>query len=139
MSEDSKNLENQNTDVATAAEVSNIDTSEMATTSASEKGPAEDVSNIKISSILSQRLKKRGLNWKTVLAFVLVGVICFAAGIGADRAFTRNRANKMFRNRPGIENRMPMGRFNGKQQNNKDKQKSDKQTPKDKSTTPSNQ
>jgi hypothetical protein len=56
---------------------------------------------------------------KKALPLVLVGIICFAAGIGADRAFIGKRVSNNLRNMPGINQSMPNKRFNGNQGNMK--------------------
>jgi hypothetical protein len=77
----------------------------------------EDISNVKIRTILNQRLKKWRPNFKKVIPLLLVGIICFMAGIGADRLFIGRRVNKAF-NRPGINQAMPRNGSNSKQFNN---------------------
>lgn len=82
---------------------------------------AQDISKIKIRTILKQRIKKCG--GKKIVAFILVAIISFAAGVGVDRVMTRHRMGKAFRNRPGINRQFPKERFNKKLPFNSNQQK----------------
>lgn len=84
----------------------------------------EDISKVKIRTILAQRLKKFRPSFKKALPLILVALISFAAGIGADRLITRHKVNKVIKQAPNIQrrfqdNRNSNGPFNNKQDNNK--------------------
>jgi hypothetical protein len=83
---------------------------------------SSDISEVKIRDILKQRFKKMNPGLKKALPLILVGIICFAAGIGADRAFIGRRISNNLRNRPVINQPMPNNRFNGNQGNMKNNQ-----------------
>jgi hypothetical protein len=87
-----------------------------------KENSSSDISKIKIRDILKQRFKKMNPGLKKALPLILVGIICFAAGIGADRAFIGRRISSNLRNRPVINQPMPNNRFNGKQGNMKNYQ-----------------
>jgi hypothetical protein len=87
-----------------------------------------DVSKVKIRTILKQRFKSMRPGLKKALPLILVGIICFAAGIGVDRAFIGRRVNKALKNRPGINQAMP------KNNNNKQGNMKNNQNTRDKST-----
>lgn len=48
----------------------------------------EDLSNVKIRTVLNHKLKKMSPVTKKIIPFVIVGILSFGLGIGADRAFT---------------------------------------------------
>ncbi len=81
-----------------------------------------DVSKVKIRDILKQRFKKMRPSLKKALPLILVGIICFAAGVGVDRAFIGRRFGGNLRNRPGFNQSMPNNRFNNRQGNMKNNQ-----------------
>jgi hypothetical protein len=83
---------------------------------------SSDISKVKIRDILKQRFKKMKPGLKKALPLILVGIICFAAGIGADRAFIGRRIGNNLRNRPVINQPMPNNRFNDNQGNMKNNQ-----------------
>lgn len=95
-----------------------------------------DVSNVKIRDILKHRSK----NWrpflKKALPLILVGIICFGAGLAADRFFVGRRLGMGFRNRPGFNQMMP-GR--GTNRNNKGIMKNNQNPNNQKQTDKSNQ
>lgn len=79
--------------------------------------PSCDISKVRIRDILKQRFKKMGPGLKKVLPLILVGVICFAAGMGVGRAFIGRRVTKDLRNRPGIKQYIPKNGNDGIQGN----------------------
>ncbi len=85
--------------------------------SSKTKSPSSDISKVKIRDILKQRFKKTKPGLKKALPIILVGIICFAAGIGVDRAFIGRRVSNNLRNRPGINQPMPNNDFKGNQGN----------------------
>jgi hypothetical protein len=87
-----------------------------------------DISKIKIRNIISQRLKNSSPIFKKVLPFLLVAIIFFAAGFGADRLFTRGRFSKALKNRPNIQRK-----FNNNQDNKQNYRQRDKSFKNDKS------
>lgn len=87
-----------------------------------KENPSSDISKVKIRDILKQRFKKMNPGLKKVLPIILVGIICFAAGIGVDRAFIGRRPINNLRNKPGINEPMFNNRFNNKQGNMKSNQ-----------------
>lgn len=78
----------------------------------------DDVSKVKIRTIIAHRFKNHKPTFKKVLPFVLVAIIFFAAGVGADKLFTRNRVNRAFKNRPNIQRRLPNNQNNNQNNNN---------------------
>jgi hypothetical protein len=87
-----------------------------------KESSSSDISKVKIRDILKQRFKKMNPGLKKAIPLILVGIICFAAGIGADRAFIGRRLSNNLRNRPVINQPMPNNRFNGSQGNMKNNQ-----------------
>jgi hypothetical protein len=79
----------------------------------------DDISNVKIRTILKQRFKKWRPGLRKAIPFILVGIICFAAGIGADRVLIHNRYAKGIVTRPGVYQSIPKDKFNYKQFNNR--------------------
>jgi hypothetical protein len=106
-----------------AADVADAPKIKVANEEPSKKeNPSSDISKVKIRDILKQRFKKMNPGLKKALPLILVGIICFAAGIGADRAFIGRRLSNNLRNRPVINQPMPNNRFNGNQGNMKNNQ-----------------
>jgi hypothetical protein len=68
---------------------------------------AEGCNNVGVRKILLLRLRK----YKPVLIktfpFLVVGFICFAAGVGISRNLTKHRADRVFSRRPSIQRNMP--------------------------------
>lgn len=82
---------------------------------------SSDISKVKIRSVLKQRFKNMRPGFKRAIPLILVGIICFAAGIGIDRAFIGRRISRSFKDRPGINQKLPnnpnMNKQNGKNNN----------------------
>lgn len=76
-----------------------------------------DVSKVKIVTILKERFKRNSPKFKKVLPYILVGLICFGAGMGLDRALLRNRASRILNNRGNINRMIPRNPSNGRQFN----------------------
>lgn len=76
-----------------------------------------DVSKVKISTILKERFKRNKPKFKKVLPYILVGLICFGAGMGLDRALLRNRASRIPNNRGNINRMIPGNPSNNRQFN----------------------
>lgn len=102
--EKTDNIENNK--AAVIAETSSITTDEKNT------NHHEDVSKVKIRTILRQRFKNSSPILKKVIPLVLVGIICFAAGLIAGRGIDRHRNERFLMNRNGMFRQMP-GNFNG--------------------------
>jgi hypothetical protein len=97
----------------------NIEAPIVETADTPKENPSSDISKVKISDILKQRFKKMKPGLRKALPIILVGIICFAAGIGADRAFIGRRVSNNLRNKPGINQSMQNKRFNDNQGNMK--------------------
>jgi hypothetical protein len=93
----------------------NIEAPVVETADTPKENPPSDISKVKIRDILKQRFKKMKPGLRKALPLILVGIICFAAGIGADRAFIGRRVSINLRNKPGINQSMQNKRFNGNQ------------------------
>lgn len=72
----------------------------------SNKG-VEGCNMIGIRKILLQKLKKYKPVLIKVFPFLVVGFICFAAGIGVSRNLAKHRFDRVFSGRPNIERNMP--------------------------------
>ncbi|MCM0647760.1 hypothetical protein NBE98_05135 [Clostridium swellfunianum] len=92
---------------------------------------SSDISKVKIVSVLKHRFKNMKPGFKKAIPLILVGIICFAAGIGVDRAFIGRRINRNFKDRPGINQKLPnnpnMNKQNGKNNDNSSSRGSQKQ------------
>jgi len=117
MNEEKNNIDQINNDIQTTPEIPN--TPPAVVPAKSEEVP--DLSKVKISAILKERTKKCGV--KKIIAFILVAIISFAAGVGVDRAFMNHRNDKGFKNRPGMNRQIPKDRFNNNQPNKSNPQK----------------
>lgn len=71
-----------------------------------------DMSNVKIRDVLKHRSKNWNPGLKMAIPIILVGIICFGAGLAVDRFFIGRRAMMGFRNRPGFNQMMPNKGFN---------------------------
>lgn len=71
-----------------------------------------DLSKVKIRHILRDRIKKGNLGFKKIIAFILVGAVCFGAGFFTGTASTRHKLGRNFYGKPGI-NRNMQGNFKG--------------------------
>lgn len=71
-----------------------------------------DLSKVKIRHVLREKIKKRNLNSKKIIAFILVGVICFGAGFFTGTASTIHKLGRNFYGKPGITRNMHRN-FNG--------------------------
>jgi hypothetical protein len=89
----------------------------------------EDVSKVKIRTILRQRFKKSSPIFKKVIPLVLVGIICFGVGLMAGKELDRHRNERVLMNRKGIYRQIPNGNFNKRQFNNKNNQQQNNKTP----------
>ncbi|MBL4936599.1 hypothetical protein JK636_12605 [Clostridium sp. YIM B02515] len=85
----------------------------------SDVSAENDVSTVKVRTILKQRFRKLRPSVKMAIPIILVGIICFVGGIMADRALMWNRAGKFLKGRPGISRQMKKDPFNNKQFKNK--------------------
>lgn len=103
--------ENINNDAIIPAEVPSASTTEKNNTK------QEDVSKVKIRTILKQRFKKYPI-LKKVIPLVLVGIICFGAGLITGRGIFRYRNERFLMNGKGFYRQMP-GNFNGGNFNNR--------------------
>lgn len=75
-----------------------------------------DVSKVKITHILAQRMKKCGA--KKIIAVILLAVICFGGGILTDRLALRHGAGRNFYGRPGMQRNMRGNSFGNRNGNN---------------------
>lgn len=73
----------------------------------------EDVSKIKIRTILKQRFKNSSPFFKRAIPLIIVGIICFGAGLVAGKEIDRHNSGRVMMNRKGIFRQMPNGNFNG--------------------------
>jgi hypothetical protein len=73
----------------------------------------EDVSKIKIRTILKQRFKNSSPFFKRAIPLIIVGIICFGAGLVAGKEIDRHNSGRVIMNRKGIFRQMPNGNFNG--------------------------
>jgi len=123
-----ENEANANTEVTNAVETSTANilaTPEAATNNA----VSQDLSKIKIRTILKERLKKGNL--KKTISIILICLICFAAGIGVDRLVMNHKDGKNFKGRPGFNQNFQNNRNVGKQfKGMKDKTPPNNVTPK---------
>lgn len=60
-----------------------------------------------VRKILLQRLKKYKPLLIKAFPFLVVGSICFAAGVGVSRNLTKHRFDRVFNGRPSIQRNMP--------------------------------
>jgi hypothetical protein len=128
--EESLDIDNENNtnDQQLITEIPAVDVADTSKIKVTNEEPlkkesySSDISKVKIRDILKQRFKKMNPGLKKALPLILVGIICFAAGIGADRAFIGRRLSNNLRNRPVINQPMPNNRFNGSQGNMKNNQ-----------------
>lgn len=79
----------------------------------------DDVSKVKIRTILKQRFKNLKPGLRLSIPIILVAIICFIGGMMTDRAIIWNKAGKAIKDRPGISRRMQKDPFNNKQFKNK--------------------
>lgn len=112
MSDERNNIDQMNNDLPAAPEASVTPPPAVP----DKVEGAQDISKVKIRTILRERIKKCGT--KKILAFILVAIFSFAAGAGVDRALVNQRKGRAFNNRAGISNQLPNNRFNQKMQNN---------------------
>jgi hypothetical protein len=89
--------------------------SETSSKSSTEKSfnKHEDVSKVKIRTILKQRLKKSNPILKKVISFIIVGIICFGAGLVAGKEINMHGNARVLINRNGMFKQMPNRSFNG--------------------------
>lgn len=73
----------------------------------------EDVSKVKIRTILKQRFKKSNPILKKVIPLIIVGIICFGAGLIAGKEIDRHSNRRVIINRNGMFRQMPNRNFNG--------------------------
>jgi len=96
---------------------------------ATNNAASQDLSKIKIRTILKERLKKGNL--KKTISIILICLIFFAAGIGVDRLVMNHRDGKNFKGRPGFNENFQNNRNGGKQfKGMKDKTPPNNGTPK---------
>ena len=112
MNDEKVNIDQINNDMQVTPEVPSIP---PAAVPARTETP-QDISKVKIRTILNQRIKKCG--FKRIISFVLIAILAFAAGVCTDRAFFNHRKGKDFKDRPGINRQTPKNKFNKKQPNN---------------------
>lgn len=85
--------------------------------------------NIAEKTTLKPKSNAWKIGLKKALPFVIVGIVCFMAGVGVDRILVGNRVKRNFNNRPGINRSMPNGFPNGRQNNdNQNMPKGDKKS-----------
>lgn len=77
--------------------------------------PETDISKVKITHILAQRMKKCGA--KKIIAVILLAVICFGGGILTDRLALRHGAGRNFYGRPGMQRNMRGNSFGNRNDN----------------------
>jgi hypothetical protein len=68
---------------------------------------AESCNNIGARKILLLRLRKYKPILIKAFPFLVVGFICFAAGVGISRNLTKHRADRVFSRSPSIQRNMP--------------------------------
>jgi|GEM_PF-3228016 len=73
----------------------------------------QDVSKVKIRTILKQRFKNSSPFLKKAIPLLLVGIICFGAGLVAGREIDRHSNSRVIMNRKGMFRQMPNGNFYG--------------------------
>ncbi|MFL0269979.1 hypothetical protein [Candidatus Clostridium radicumherbarum] len=78
----------------------------------------EDVSKVKIRTILKQRFKNSSPFFKRAIPLIIVGIICFGAGLVAGKEIDRHNNGRVMMNRKGIFRQMPNGNFNMRPFNN---------------------
>jgi hypothetical protein len=105
------NIKNENT--ASSSDASVI--SETPSNISAEKSSNihEDVSKVKIRTILKQRFKKSNPILKKVIPLIIVGIICFGAGLIAGKEIDRHSNRRVIFNRNGMFRQMPNRNFNG--------------------------
>lgn len=115
---------NEEKDITTNENVEpvNIDTDKKSIETVdtiNEVSAENDVSKVKVRTILKQRFRKLKPSVRMAIPVILVGIICFVGGIMADRALLWNRAGKFFKDRPGISRQMQRNPSNNKQFKNR--------------------
>ncbi|MCM8712064.1 hypothetical protein M2651_13775 [Clostridium sp. SYSU_GA19001] len=96
-----------------------INTNEPAEYKTAAEVTNSDITKINKKTILKQRFKNLNPALKKLLPFIIVGLICFAAGFGVDRILTNNNSRKNLQNRPGIQKNSPQNpRLNNKKGSN---------------------
>ncbi|MDP4087812.1 MAG: hypothetical protein Q8930_00925 [Bacillota bacterium] len=60
--------------------------------------PTIDTSKIKIRTILKDRIKKHKFSFKKIIPYIIVGFICFAAGLGFDRLISKHPNERIIKN-----------------------------------------
>ncbi|MFL0247708.1 hypothetical protein [Candidatus Clostridium stratigraminis] len=73
----------------------------------------EDVSKVKICTILKQRFKNSSPFFKRAIPLIIVAIVCFGAGLIAGREIDRHNMGRVTINRKGMFKQMPNGKFNG--------------------------
>jgi hypothetical protein len=66
-----------------------------------------DCNKISISKVLSQRLKKYKPTLAKIFPFLVVGFICFAAGVGVNRNLTKHRFDRTLNGKISIQRNIP--------------------------------
>lgn len=105
-------IDNQNKNIPS---LNNNSPAEESSELVKNNNPSNDVTKVKIRDILKQRFKNMRPGFKKAIPLILVGIICFAAGVGVDRALVGRRFGKNLINRPGYNQASPNNRFNGQQ------------------------
>jgi hypothetical protein len=81
-----------------------------------------DLSKVKVGNVLAYKIRKCNPKVKKVIAAVLLGVICFGAGIASDRVFLRHELRDGFNGKYQMRQNMP-GNFKGNRNFNQGKNK----------------
>lgn len=123
MNEDNNKIVPETADDISKTENTNLESQSVPTENADQSLAAEsitanklpkdeqDISKVKIRSIIKQRYKKSGSFMKMVLPLVLVGIICFGAGLVTGRGISRHQRGNI--GGPGMYRQLPKGNFNG--------------------------
>jgi lysophospholipase L1-like esterase len=67
------------------------------------------MNKVKIRQVLMYRIKNCKPNFKKIIAFILIAVVFFGAGLFAGRGITRHRLGKNLNGKPAIQRKMPKG------------------------------
>lgn len=68
-----------------------------------------DLNKVKIRQVLMYRIKNCKPNFKKIIAFILIAVVFFGAGLFAGRGITRHKLGKNFNGKPSIQRKMQNG------------------------------
>jgi hypothetical protein len=115
MTDNPDSIENKDTTITEDKNnINNSNKNEVKKTITSTAEP--DLSKVKIRNVLAYKIKNSKLN--RVVAIVLLGIICFGAGIVTDRTFVRHDLRRGYYGKSKIEGNVPRG-FYGNRKNNR--------------------